>query len=677
MMWNLLEKYFKIQNFKNSFLSFFIVGVFVFTAVVLSNGYGFFYGIENFFEDILFSTKPVNSSILILEIDSQSIEKIGQWPWKREVFARAFSQLDVYKPRAVGFDIMMSEVSRFGQEDDALLAKSLSKVSYPVVMPVEALNLNIDRTASSFSEIFLKPLLPFQKQQSVFLGHVNLINDRDGIVRSLPFRVEGSQGDVYEGLAYKTIEKSGLEVKENSNIKPVERIVFSGQSGSVRRIPFWKILEKDVPPEVFQDKIIFIGVTAPDLHDEKPTPFDKGTQMSGVEIQSQIGNMFLSGYRLRDLNTTALLFWFLIAVLIPCLSFYFFQKVQRAILLNVLIGFIHSVVVIVLFDAGIVSSFVYVNISWVLATSASFFNRFLNTDREKKEIRAIFSKYVSKDVLDEILKDTSKVKLGGEEKDVTIFFSDIRNFTTLSEGMSPSHLTNFLNKYLTRMTNIILKRKGVVDKYIGDAIMSFWGAPIDDEDHALDAVLTCLDIIDSLDEFNEESKKSGDPEIGIGIGLNTGKVTVGNMGSEARFNYTIMGDAVNLASRLEGQTKTYRVKILISESTKNKINAEDVEKYKISIRELDRITVKGKTKPVTIFEVVPRGKEKDISVILDDFNRMRTFYYDGRWKESLAVAEKILKKTEDGPTKILTERCLYFSEHEPESWSGVYEMKSK
>lgn len=676
-MKDLIRKYFKEGGHKNSSLSFFAIGVCTFAIVCLSYGYGFFYGIENFFEDILFSTRPVSSNVVILEIDSQSIEKIGQWPWRREVFAQAFSRLDTYKPKSVGLDVIMSEPSRFGKMDDNALASVLNNVSYPVVIPVEALSLSINRNAASFSENFLKPLREFQTNSMISLGHVNLINDRDGIVRSLPLRIKDAQGNAYESLAYMTIEKSGVETREYLSRSPVDRIVFSGPSGSIRRVPFWKVFEKDIPNELFENKIIFIGATAPDLHDEKPTPFDKGTQMSGVEIQAQIGNMFLNDYRLRDMSNTAIYVWMFFASLIPCATFFFLSRVQWAIILNVFIGFFYFTAIIFLFNAGVVANFVHITIAWMLATLASFFYRYLSTDREKKEMRAVFSKYVSRDVLNEILRDTSKVKLGGEEKEVTIFFSDIRSFTTLSEGMSPSRLTNFINKYFTRMTNIILEKKGVVDKYIGDAIMSFWGAPISNDNQALDAVLACLDMVDALEGLNKENNALGDPSINIGIGLNTGLVTVGNMGSEMRFEYTVMGDAVNIASRLEGQTKTYRVKILISESTKNKLGAENIEKHKIIIREVDRITVKGKTQPVTIFEVVPRSKETEVALVLNDFNHARDCYYKGKWEESISVTEKILNSVEDGPTKVLKERCAYFVEHEPENWSGVYEMKSK
>ncbi|MEI6296837.1 MAG: adenylate/guanylate cyclase domain-containing protein [bacterium] len=676
-MKNIFRKKTKGDKTQASLPVFIGIGFLVFAITFSLYKYGFFYGVENFFEDILFSTRPVDSQIVILEIDNQSIEKIGQWPWKREVFARAFSELNKFKPKAVGLDVIMSEPSRFGSTDDKTLADAFSKISYPIVAPVEALILSINREGASFSDGFLKPIPEFNGQKNISFGHVNLISDKDGIVRSLPFEIRDVDGFLYKGLAYETLERGGISIPQNIENKPVERIVFSGPNGSVRRIPFWRIFESSVPSDLFRDRVIFIGATAADLHDEKPTPFDKGTQMSGVEIQAQIANMFEHNYRLRDLGGVYLFAWILLASILPCLIFYFAETVQIALVFNLILGVIYAVSIIVLFDFGIVVSIVYVNISWITATSTSFFYRFLGTDKEKREMRKVFSKYVSKDVLNEILSDPSKVKLGGEEREVTVFFSDVRSFTTLSEGMSPSKLTNFLNKYLTRMTNIILNKKGVVDKYIGDAIMAFWGAPVDNQNQALDGILSSLDMVDSLADFNENNKKEGDPEIDIGIGLNTGKVTVGNMGSEARFDYTVMGDTVNLASRLEGQTKTYGVKIIISEATKDKLGQENIDKYNLLVREIDKIKVKGKNLPVTIFEVVARKKVTQVNSILEGFNKLRKLYYEGKWEEGVVVAKSILSKVEDGPTKVLSERCVYFLEHQPENWIGVYEMKSK
>ncbi len=279
-------------------------------------------------------------------------------------------------------------------------------------------------------------------------------------------------------------------------------------------------------------------------------------------------------------------------------------------------------------------------------------------------------------VLEELLKNPKAVKLGGSEAEVTVFFSDIRGFTTISEKLTPRELTDLLNRYLTRMTDIILEDKGVVDKYIGDAIMAFWGAPLKDKDHPYLAVQSSLSMLEELDTFNAESEANGQLPINIGIGLNTGTVIVGNMGSTQRFDYTIMGDPVNLGSRIEGQTKTYGVRLLASEMTMAALKNTGHD-TKVFSREVDKVTVKGKKEPVSLFEIVERSREEKVRKILEDFTELRTLYYAGSWKEVVHLGEKILKIVDDGPTKVLIERAKEFVHHPPKDWTGVYELTSK
>jgi len=237
-------------------------------------------------------------------------------------------------------------------------------------------------------------------------------------------------------------------------------------------------------------------------------------------------------------------------------------------------------------------------ISGVLALLSGVIYLLLTEEKEKKFIKTTFSSYVSPELVDILVQNPEKLSLGGDSKDLTIMFSDIRSFTTFSEGMTPEYLINFLNVYLSRMTEIVMETKGTLDKYIGDAVMAFWGAPIDIEDHAYKACAACVKMMDALDEFNADRAKVGDKPIDIGIGLNSAVVNVGNVGSEQRKNYTVIGDGVNLASRLEGANKEYRTHIIISENTYEKV------KGKVIARELDRIRVKGKKLPVTIYELI-------------------------------------------------------------------------
>ncbi|MDO8492938.1 MAG: adenylate/guanylate cyclase domain-containing protein [bacterium] len=656
--------------FLNSFLGLILVGSF---------RAGLFSGIEQFFEDILFSKKEINKDIVIIGIDNESIQKIGQWPWPRAVFAKALSNLEQYKPKSVGLDVIFPEASRIGEADDWALVRAMEGLKYPLVMPVEFTSVNIDGLHA-----FVERGAPLVKNLKIITdvsltapAHVNLILDRDGVVRRVPLWIEIADSSVInKALGLKTVESAGLRHRNSYPKESIERIVFAGPPGSFPMVPFWKVYEGNIDLPLL-NKIIFIGSTAADLHDEKPTPFSRGTAMSGVEIQAEIANMILQDYKLAPISEGWLEFWIFFATLLPALLFSFSERPWKALGVNVVLGIFYNVAIIYLFGEGQVANIVHINLAWISGSLVSFAYHYFTVEKEKNHLRNLFSKYVSRDILEEMLRDPSKIKLGGDEKETTVFFSDVRGFTNLSEGLTPGQLVHFLNKYLTVMTDIALKKRGVVDKYIGDAIMAFWGAPLTNKMHAVDAVLTSLEMVTALKKFNEKSVSEGDPAIDIGIGLNSGKVIAGNMGSEQQFDYTVMGDTVNLASRLEGQTKTYGVHIIISQHTFDHLPAELIEKEKILIRELDRVKVKGKKLPVTIFEVVEREKEEAVKGILSDFEKARRFYYNGDWQEVKKITEDILKKLNDGPTRLLNERALYFIEHPPATWEGVYEFKTK
>lgn len=647
--------------------------------LLVSLRFGLFSGMEYFLEDLLFSSRPISPEIAIIAIDNDSIQKIGQWPWPRAVFGKVLSNLEKYKPKAVGLDVIFPEPSRQGEADDLALANSIEKLTYPFVMPVEFMGINIDGRHAYVERdsAQLKNIKTISSVVQTAPAHVNLILDRDGVARRVPLWVEIADTSVIvKALGLKTAEQAGLSQRVSYSKENIERIVFSGPPGSFPLIPLWKVFEgEDSLP--LSNKLILIGSTATDLHDEKPTPFSRGTAMSGVEIQAQVANMILQNYRLSPVDTRVVTAWIIIAALLPALFFVLSERPWKALGANIFLGILYNVVIVYLFEQGQVANIIHINLAWMLGSLTSFTYHYFTVEKEKNNLRNIFSKYVSKDILEEMLRDPSKVKLGGEEKEATVFFSDVRGFTTLSESLTPGQLTHFLNKYLTIMTDIALRRRGVVDKYIGDAIMAFWGAPLTNKSHAMDAVMTSLEMVTALKDFNDKSKEEGDPPIDIGIGLNSGRVIAGNMGSEQQFDYTVMGDTVNLASRLEGQTKTYGVHIIISGHTLDHLPKEFIESEKILIRELDRVKVKGKKLPATIFEVVEREREDIVRAILPDFEKARKYYYNGDWVEVKSITEKILEKTSDGPTKLLHERAVYFIEHPPESWDGVYELKTK
>jgi adenylate cyclase len=278
-------------------------------------------------------------------------------------------------------------------------------------------------------------------------------------------------------------------------------------------------------------------------------------------------------------------------------------------------------------------------------------------------------------VIELIEKDPEKyIRPGGEVKELTVLFSDIRGFTTISEGLTPDELVHLLNEYFGQMTDFVFATDGTLDKYIGDAIMAFWGSPYPQEDHASRSCTCALRMKAGLARLNAKWQAAGRPPISIGIGLNTGLVNVGNMGSARRLSWTVMGDNVNLASRLEGITKAYHVQIVISEATYRQVSSQFV------CRELDKIRVKGKNLPVNIFELMDVAAEKSkYEKLLDQFDRAMAEYRSQNWREAAALfTDVLLKFPDDGPSQVFLERAIEFSQSAPEGeWDGVYVMKTK
>ncbi len=571
-------------------ISLIAIGLFACLIVNFSLSIGLFFGIENFLEDLLVSEKPISPEIIIAAIDDESLERIGQWPWPRGIFARALSIMNNDSPAAVGIDVVFPDASRVGSADDRELSAALNSLSYPVVMPVEASPLILKSDGSAVADDLISPLPDFSGAGSVTLGHVNLIMDADGVVRKFPEKV----GD-FSSFSSEIAQKSGLSEKSGQD-SGITRIVYSGAPGTIRRIPFWRILED--PTVDLTGKIVLIGATSPDLHDEKLTPMSRGAEMPGVEIQANMVNMLLKNYSIAPVSRNIIFFWILLASLVPISFLIFSKKIITAISGIASFLFINLVILMILFEYGMQANLFHIMAAVILATGSGFLYRHEIAEKDRREIKNLFSKYVSGDVLSEILKDPGSVSLGGEEKEITVFFSDIRGFTSLSEKTAPKEIVRILNRYFTIMTDEVLKNGGVLDKYIGDAIMAFWGAPIGNPDQADDALKASIGMVEELKKLNEELRTSGDQEIRIGIGLYTGPAIVGNIGSHLRFDYTAIGDTVNIASRLEGLNKEYATSIIIGETTKNRLKGD----YRF--RFLGAVAVKGRKEPLNIYTVL-------------------------------------------------------------------------
>jgi len=299
---------------------------------------------------------------------------------------------------------------------------------------------------------------------------------------------------------------------------------------------------------------------------------------------------------------------------------------------------------------------------------------FLAFDAERKKVRRAFEFYLAPEYIEQVADDPDKLKLGGETKELTVFFSDIRSFSSIAEKMSAQDLVSLLNEYFTAMTDIIMAGGGVVDKYIGDAIMAFWGAPIENKDHAAQAVRSSLKMVKKLAELNQVWRVKGFPEIKIGMGLNTSLMVVGNIGSERRFNYTVMGDGVNLASRLEGLTKYYGSGVIISEDTFKK-TAND-----FCFRQLDVVAVKGKEQPVKIFEALgTKETVKNFAKIIELSDQALGLYFNKRWKEAIAIFEELARIDKNEIfVRMFISRCQELMQSPPANeWDGVWQMKEK
>jgi adenylate cyclase len=540
-------------------------------------------------------------------------------------------------------------------------------------------------------------------EAAVSYGFIDINPDPDGTLRHALLIMRYRDQDFFPSLAMQVLreyeqipdQEIAAFIAENG----VERIQFGshplrpsrdgtaiinyvGPYGSYPHYSMWDVISRATPPDAFKDKIVLFGATAKAIGDLRITPFQNGDAYMGVEVHANIidnllhsgeaGRSFLTRGTREEMIDIAFILLFGIGMGI------WFGKVKP----------LYSSVALILVLAGF-GWFVYFSFvrwgSWLsfaipattlvanYAAITSF--RMIFEEREKRKIRKTFSQYLSPGVIGLIEKDPQRyIRPGGETKELTVMFSDIRDFTTLSEGLSADELVHLLNEYLGEMTDVLFRNLGTLDKYIGDAIMAFWGSPYPQDDHSTRACSCALEMSRSLEKLNAKWKEEGRKPISIGIGLNTGPVNVGNMGSDKRLAWTVMGDNVNLASRLEGMTKQYRVRVVISEGTYRQVAPQFV------CRDLDRIRVKGKLQPVAIYELLDRAENHaTYRVLLERFASAMTAYREQNWNEAVLQLGTLLASfPDDGPTQIFLQRALDFRERAPEpGWDGVHVMKSK
>ncbi len=427
--------------------------------------------------------------------------------------------------------------------------------------------------------------------------------------------------------------------------------------------------------DFFKNKILFLGATAIGIFDMRNTPFDG--DFPGVETHANVvDNLIRHDFLARSPRESRVMPWVVLVLgIIMAVALSQFGALAGLLMTTLVLGVLLLIDRQYLFGKGVVTSIMLPLGEVFLLYVAMTFYKYVTEERAKRELRGTFSKYVSPAIVNEILKDPKNLELGGRKERVTTFFSDVRGFTTISERLDPRALSDLLNSYLTPMTELVFQNMGTLDKYMGDAIMAFFGAPIHYPDHAKYACRCALQSLEKLAELRAEYQKKGLPLIDIGIGLNTGECSVGNMGSQTVRNYTVMGDPVNLASRLEGINKTYGTHIIISEYTHAEVKGDFI------CREVDWVRVKGKLQPVKIYELLTERDRVENNVIemAKYFSEGYELYHQRKFDGAIAYFQKAIDRHPgDSTARIYIERCQEFiSKPPPDDWDGVYTMKTK
>jgi adenylate cyclase len=473
------------------------------------------------------------------------------------------------------------------------------------------------------------------------------------------------------GLEYLDVGGALLPV----DVELASFIPYRGPYKSFEYISASDVLNKSVPKEKLEGKIILVGTTAPGLLDLRATPV--GNAYPGVEIHANLITGILDGtIKQAPLWTYAtnliliLVLGLLLALTLPALS-----PMWGTLLSFLILGAV-TWLNLYIYQSGIVIPLAALLSSLLLIYLINIAYGYFIESRSKRLITGLFGQYVPPELVDEMAQNPANFSMEGESRELTILFSDVRGFTTISESLDAKTLSEFINAFLTPFTKVIYQNRGTIDKYMGDCIMAFWGAPISDTDHARQGVISAFEMLKAMEELNIEFVKRNWPPIKVGIGLNSGKVSVGNMGSEIRLAYTVMGDAVNLASRLEGITKEYGVAIIIGEETQKHLPD-------LVVRELDKVKVKGKDIAVTIYE--PLGFQGSVSEVtlnaLSLFNSALSSYRAQQWDEAESQFEILLADhatTGEVLYMLYLDRIDHLRDNPPgDGWDGSFTFTKK
>jgi adenylate cyclase len=531
-------------------------------------------------------------------------------------------------------------------------------------------------------------------------GHFNPLPDDDGVTRRVPMLAE-YKGAYYESLSMAMIrlglglppvvpgfpeekfwskDYPGLEWVDMGSVRiPVDYAVtalvpYRGKQGSFRYISATDVLHGNAPLNDLKDKIVLIGTTAPGLNDLRAAPV--ASVYPGVEMHANLIAGMLDGsikqrppYVLGAEVMLLLLSGTGMALLLPMVN-----PLRATVLTVAVIVAAFAINVLVWTEGNLVlplaSGLLMITMLFALNMSYGFFVE----SRAKRQITGLFGQYVPPELVDEMSRDPEAFSMEGESRELSVLFTDVRGFTTISEGLDPKALSSLMNEFLTPLTRIIYRHRGTIDKYMGDCVMAFWGAPLNDPQHARNAVMAGMEMHRTLEELQPNFKEKGWPPIHIGVGVNSGRMSVGNMGSEIRLAYTVMGDAVNLASRLEGITKRYGVNMIVGETTR-------AEVPEVVFRELDKVKVKGKENPVAIFE--PVGLSGEIEKAVQDelklWSQALRLYRARDWDMAELQLINLEKVAPDrGLYRLFLERIAHLRKNPPEDgWDGSWKFETK
>lgn len=547
----------------------------------------------------------VNAPIVILAIDDPSFEKINiRWPWPRQILANTIIKLKDLDAKVIGLDIILSD-GGYTDNEDNILEESI-KYAGNVIIPSK----RDQRESSGYIVDYYTQPLPKFRNQALDTGFANLLLDRDNYIRRIvPY--DKTLGDGVFSFAFSIMNAYDTNFKEKIQNIPLAHdnsfLINYSNRGAFQVVPIYKLLNGTVDPEIIKDKIVLIGAYFKESNDQFLTPLEDSSGLYGVEIHGHVINTIYNEKFLTDnpkYIDQLILLLLIIIITTVCVRL----KPLRGLIYSLFILSIYTLLSFFIYSKfGLIIEVFNPSLGILLSWLGTVLYNYLVVEREKKHVRNTFSRFVSPEVVNSILDSDKDIELGGEIRDVAIFFSDIRGFTSISENMNPRDIVEMLNEYFTEMTDIIFKYNGTVNKYIGDAIMAIFGAPIDLDNNSERALRVSIEMRRQLKLLNNRRVLLNKSPINIGIGLHKGSVLVGNIGSTRQMEYTVIGDAVNVCSRIEGLTRIFNTDLLISDEFYQEV------KELVEVTTCEAIEVKGKKDKIIVHKVIRLiGEDIDI-----------------------------------------------------------------